>query len=319
MSLSRTIKNPILKLLNQEYTYPSTRRALLSYSKKYPKYTPYKETIDIVMPTFNRIRETRRSIENIYKTTTVNFRLIIVDNNSNDDLKNYLKSILKSHKNITLIQLKENLGGAGSRLKALEQVKSEFVAFLDNDIYIMPGYLENLIETIRVSNFVGVQSKVVQPSGLIQINRPYYKIENDWIIFYDKDIEKSFDDKSTEIQEEIGWIPAGATIWRTETFKTYQFDKDMGTSYEDNDLSYRLKKAGFRFSNCPSALCIHYSSNFAPDKTDTYKKERFSQEKVLASARIFHKKHNLYFSYGEPEKYAKYLGFNSVELYKNSL
>lgn len=313
------MKQLILKLLNQEYTYPSTRRALLSYSKKYPKYTPYKETIDIVMPTFNRLRETRRSIENIYKTTTVNFRLIIVDNNSNDDLKNYLKSILKSHKNITLIQLKENLGGAGSRLKALEQVKSEFVAFIDNDIYIMPGYLENLIETIRVSNFVGVQSKVVQPNGLIQINSPYYKIENDWIIFYDKDIEKLFDDKSTEVQEEVDWIPAGATIWRSEIFKSYQFDKGMGTSYEDNDLSYRLRKAGFRFSNCPSSICIHYSSNFAPDSTDAYIKQRFDKEKVLESARIFHRKHKLFFSYGEPEEYVKYLGLASTEAYKSSL
>jgi GT2 family glycosyltransferase len=313
------MKQTLLRLLDKDYTYPKTKKKLLKYARKYRVNFEYNAQIDIVMPTFNRLRETRRCIENLYKTTTVKFRLIIIDNNSSSETREYLKKFSNEHNNVELILLSENLGGAGSRIKALELVKSEFVAFLDNDIYIMPGYLENLIKAINDSNLVGVQSKVVQPNGLIQINRPYYKIEDGWIIFYDKDIEKFFYDKSAEFQQEVDWIPAGATIWRTEIFKSYQFDKDMGTSYEDNDLSYRLRKAGFLFSNCPSALCIHYSSNFAPDKTESYQKERFSSDKVLNSARIFHKKHNLYFSYGDPKEYVKYISLESIEKYLSSI
>lgn len=317
MDLLNKTKNRVLEILDKDLTYPKTRHRVLEYIEKNNITTSieYDEFVDIVMPTFNRLRETKRCIKNLYETLTINFRLIIVDNNSSEEMKEYLKNLASTQDNIELILMEENLGGGGSRMKGLKKVKSKFVAFLDNDIFVMPGYFENMITTLKDSEFIGVQSKVIQPDSLIQINRPYYEISDRWVIFYDKDIEKPFDDKSTEVQEEVAWIPAGATLWKTEIFKNQGFDIEMGTMYEDNDFSYRLNKEGYKFSNCPNALCIHYNSNFAPDTTNTYKEERFSNEKILNSAKLFYKKHGLYFSYGEPEKFSKYIGFKNKQEY----
>lgn len=323
MNWLNNLKNLLLKLLDLDFTYPRVKSALNDYvyKKGYVSQSFFAskdlQPIDIIMPTFNRPRETRRCINNLYEKISIPFRLIIVDNNSTKEMKNLLKRMASSKSNIELILLEDNLGGAGSRMKGLQLAKSEFVAFIDNDIYVMHRYLEHLLNTIKSSDYIAVQSKVVQPNGLVQVNRPYYEIDNGWAIFYDKDIGKRFNDKYTEIQEEINWLPAGATMWRREIFNKYSFDESMGTLYEDNDFAFRLNKDGIKFTNCPSAVCLHYSSDFAPDNTNNnqYTKERFSKDKTLNSAKIFFKKHGLYFSYGKPEHYVKHIGFGSVTEY----
>lgn len=314
------MKNAILKLLGLQYSYPSVKKELTIFVQQYQKTIEYSKSIDIIMPTFNRLRETKRTLEHLYKSTLVPFNLIIVDSNSSNDTVAYLKSFEKQKQNVTLVLLEKNEGGAGARIAGLKYATSGYVAFLDNDILVMPGYFENLISTLEENKDVlAVQSKVVFPNKLIQINRPYIESDDEWIVFYDKDIGKEYDSKNSLIQEHCDWIPIGATIWRREIFNEYSLDVNLGTSFEDNDFSYRLHNKGYKFLNCPSAICLHITSLFAPDDSidQKYTKERFGDSKVQKSARIFFQKHGLIFSYGDPKEYIKTIGFKSIEEYVN--
>ena len=313
------LKQFILRSLDLDYTYPSTRKTVQTYQTKnnYNTTSYYKGTIDIVMPTFNRQRETRRCIENLYKTCKTSFRLIVVDNNSTDGTKDLLLNLQKSNDNMNVISLDQNLGGSGARNEGLKLAKNEFVAFLDNDIYIMPNYFEHLINSLQAHpDIIAVQSKVVLPNGLIQINRPHFDIQNQWIVFKDKDFEKSFNDSSTLSDEECNWIPSGATLWRREIFYEHKFDLSLGTYYEDNEFSFRLNKLGYKFMNNHKALCLHYSSNFAPDLSKgKYSEERWNNDSIRNALKIFYNKHDFYLAFGDIEGHVKYLGFSSKEEY----
>jgi GT2 family glycosyltransferase len=312
-----SLKNKILKISGLEYTYPKVKQELKLFSQQYSIENQYQMPIDIIMPTYNRFRETKRTINNLLKNLKIKFNLIIVDNNSLDGTKEYLEDLANKHTNLKLILLKENLGGSGARIEGLKHVQNEYVAFLDNDIITMPFYFENLINALEThKDVIAVQSKVVLPNKLIQINKPYYKINNQWIQFFDEDYEKNYYDASTLSQSQLNSIPIGATLWRSEIFKKYSLDAEMGTSYEDNDLAFRLSKDGYQFINCPGAICLHIPSLFAPeDKPSDYNKARFGLETVRKSAQTFYKKHGLLFSFGDPEKYTKYIGFVNVEEY----
>lgn len=315
------LKQLVIRKLDLEFTYPKVRSEVEKQAISFAQPKVNTTEIDIIMPTFNRVRETERCIRNLYKVLkNIKFRLIIIDNNSNHDTLNYLKDLETKEKNIKVIYAKENLGGSGSRNLGLKEVRTEFVAFLDNDIFIMPGYFEQLLSTIEEnSEITAVQSKVITPNRLIQINRPYYLIEDNWVVFSDYDLEKEFDDSSTFESKACNWIPSGATLWRSKIFEKETFDTTLGTYYEDNEFSFRLNKKGHTFSNNHKALCLHYSSNFAPDNTQAYIKERFNNESIKQALKKFYQKHKLFLAYGSIEGHVKFLGFNSKEEYTNFL
>ena len=315
-----SFKDSIAKLLGIEYSYPSVKKELSSFAEQYKIVKKFEE-IDIIIPTYNRIRETKRTIENLYQSTSIPFKLIIVDNGSTDETIQYLEALKQERQNVKIIFLKDNPGASTARSEGLKESKNKYVAFLDNDIITMPYYFENLIETLeqKGEKVPGVQSKVVLPNKLIQINYPVLVVDQDLARFFDLDQSKSYNDPSTLETKECSWIPIGATLWRRELFDKYSFDKEMGTSYEDNDLTFTLHKDGYKFSNCPKAICLHLNSEFAPEEKSNseYQKGRFGLEGVRNSAKHFFQKHAMFFIYGDIEGYCRHLGFNSVQEYKD--
>ncbi|MEO6729277.1 MAG: glycosyltransferase family 2 protein [Candidatus Dojkabacteria bacterium] len=315
------IKGQLQKFIGLQETYPTFTKELARYSEHINRNSSFssRAEIDIIMPTFNRVSVTKRCIENLLKTTKVKFNLIIIDNNSDSKTKTYLKSIVS--KQIKVIFLSNNLGGSGSRMEGLKFASTDYVAFVDNDIYTMPFYFENLIKTLDENiDISAVQSKVIYPNKLIQVNRPTFTIEEDWITFNDKDLDKSYKDNESETSELINWLPSGATLWRKSVFENEGFDLDFNTSYEDNDFSYSLHQKGYKFMNNHKAICLHLSSQFTPSSvSDVYTKGRFDKGIVINSLKQFKKKHGLYLSFGDKEKFAKYMGFESSKELTNSL
>lgn len=315
------LKDSIAKLLGLEYSYPSVKKELTSYAERFKVNKKTFEEIDIIIPTYNRLRETKRTLDHLYKTTKIPFKLIIIDNGSTDGTIQYLESLQKEKKNLKVVFLQGNPGASTARSEGLKESKNKFVAFLDNDIITMPNYFENLIQTLETSGseIQGVQSKVVLPNKLIQINYPTLTLDQDLAKFLDLDQSKKYYDPSTLEAKVCSWIPIGATLWRRELFDRFSFDKAMGTSYEDNDLTFTLYKDGYRFSNCPQAVCLHINSEFAPEgkKNNDYSTARFGSDNVRNSAKHFYNKHGMFFIFGDIDGYCKHLGFNSLQEYKD--
>lgn len=311
------IKKLVKKLMGREYPYLYQKCRVEAYAKRFPQNSKTLPTFDIIMPVLNRAKVTKKTIETLFKNTQCEFQLIIVDNNSNLETKAALKKLTTKYKNINIISLAENQGAAEARNKGLQHCKNKYVAFLDNDILIAPGYFEHMLEILqRNPKIAGVQSKVVLPTLKIQINNPLFIKEDKWILFYEADKDKPFDQTSNEAQL-CNWIGIGATLWNREILRKFNFDSKFRTNYEDNELSYRIGSSGFLFSNSPKSLCLHFSAQFVPrdQKNTDYMLGRFSKDEARNSAKSFYKKHKKVFAYGDKQGYAKYLGFGSAQEY----
>lgn len=99
--------------------------------------------VDILMCTYNGEDFIELQIQSILDQTHTDFRLIIVDDCSNDRTVEIIKKMILNDKRIELHQNKKNLGYFNNFLNGLDFVKSDYLFFSDQDDI----WAENKIET----------------------------------------------------------------------------------------------------------------------------------------------------------------------------
>lgn len=256
----------------------------------------------IIMLSYNRIEDTKKAIENIYKYTSVPFELIILDNNSADVVKQELKKITREYKNLKVILETRNLGCAKGRTKAARYAQNDYLLFLDNDILVTPYYLENLFSLLyKDEAAAGVCCKVVFPDGKIQFNGGRMVVDDQYALFSLYDEGRDFNDDATNHFIDCEWIPGGATLWKRAVFEKFGIDEGMKGSFEDNEISYRLKSAGFKLLNSPASVVIHdhyeYKNIAFKKKEADYYSQRNNQARIKDALLHFYNKHQLIFSF----------------------
>ncbi len=93
----------------------------------------------ICIPTYNRARFIRETIESALKQTYSRFEIVIVDDGSTDDTA----EIVGQHRaeNLRYIR-KEHSGGPATRNRCIAEARGEFLVWVDSDDVILPRTLE---------------------------------------------------------------------------------------------------------------------------------------------------------------------------------
>tara|TARA_Y100001960_G_scaffold51216_1_gene52262 strand:- start:304 stop:1074 length:771 start_codon:yes stop_codon:yes gene_type:complete len=88
--------------------------------------------VEIVLPNYNSEEYLVETIDSIINQTFKNWKLTIVDGNSNIETQKILKNYM-DHPNINIIQLKKNKRAGFCRNLAIRNSKSDYIAFIDSD------------------------------------------------------------------------------------------------------------------------------------------------------------------------------------------
>ena len=88
--------------------------------------------VEIILPNYNSEKYLEETINSIINQTFKNWRLTIVDGNSNIETQNILKNYI-DHSNINIIRLKKRKSAAFCRNLAIRNSKSDYIAFIDSD------------------------------------------------------------------------------------------------------------------------------------------------------------------------------------------
>ena len=99
--------------------------------------------VTVILPTWNREKWLKTSIESVLSQTFQDFELIVVDDASTDSTGKILESYSGK---IKTILLPENLGVSAARNTAIVQSDSNWIAFLDSDDYWHAEKLEKQIK-----------------------------------------------------------------------------------------------------------------------------------------------------------------------------
>ena len=109
---------------------------------------PATAAVSVVLPTFNRLRFLRPAIESVYAQTFTDWELIIADDGSDLETRQYLQS-LAGHPRVRVVWLTHTGRPSVVRNAALLTAAGEYVAFMDSDDLWATQKLQRQIETLR--------------------------------------------------------------------------------------------------------------------------------------------------------------------------
>ena len=95
--------------------------------------------ISVILSTHNDEKTISDAIKSILNQSYYNFELIIINDGSNDNTKQVIKSF--NDKRIVYLENKKNIGRSRSRNNAIKISKGDFIAIIDGDDIAAPNRL----------------------------------------------------------------------------------------------------------------------------------------------------------------------------------
>jgi GT2 family glycosyltransferase len=184
---------------------------------------------------------------------TLACRVLVVDNASTDGTAEAVRSRFPEAE---LVVLPENCGFAGGVDEAVRRVTTRFVALLNNDAVADPGWLAASVRALEDPTVAAVTSKLllagrggtVNNVGVVLLDTGYGA---------DRGLGEPDDGRFDQAVEVFGFS-GGAAVLRTLAVRAVGgFASDWFMYYEDTDLSWRLRLAGWRIVYEPGAVVRH--------------------------------------------------------------
>jgi GT2 family glycosyltransferase len=182
--------------------------------------------------------------------------VIVVDNGSADGTAEHLHQV---HPSVRVVALDENLGFAGGNNAGAQHARSPYLAFLNNDTEVEPGWLAALLAPAEADAQVGlVTSRIVfmdEPGTIDSAGDGYLRCGGAF-----KRDHGGVAAAREGAAEVFGACGAAFLIRRSLFEELGGFDDDFFMVYEDVDLSYRARLRGVRCVYAPAAVAWHAGS-----------------------------------------------------------
>jgi len=213
------------------------------------------QKIAVVVPNWNGKDRLKACLDSLHAQTRQH-QLIVVENGSADGSLEYLR---QHYPDAHLVINEANLGFAGgvnSGIKAAIEQGCDYVALLNNDAAAEPDWLEHLAACLDSDQQVGVAAcKLLTSDGLaLDSTGDYYTV---WGLPYPRGRNETGIDKY-DGRTDVFAASGGASLYRVKLLKEVGlFDEDFFAYYEDVDLSFRARLAGWKIRYVPAARARH--------------------------------------------------------------
>jgi GT2 family glycosyltransferase len=225
-------------------------------------------SLSIIIVTYNSENEINNCLNSIKSSfPTGDYKIIIADNNSNDNTISILRSF--DFTNIKIIINQQNLGFTKAVNQCLKFVTSKYILLLNPDTIIQDNLMLNLIKELEQDNSLGVIApQLMYPDGSIQKSCRRFPRRRD-IIYEFFGLNKIFK-HSKEINywkmgdfnhESSAFVdqPAGAALlFSSEIFQKIGYlDERFPMFFSDVDYCKRIINSKYKIQYDISASITH--------------------------------------------------------------
>jgi GT2 family glycosyltransferase len=277
------------------------------YGNRHPDYSP--DLTSIVIISAERGEQTFACVQSIFDNTPEPFEIIISDVGSGEETQKIIRDLEEKHANLHVIYNKESTGTTGQRNQGIYLSKGGYIAFLDNDVLVLPEWLKHL-RRIAIGNpsigLVGAKLLAADVQSVYYCGIHTVALERNGGVYgigLDKRKGKSKLPRHDELALRGGFVPWYTTTTilsrREMADKIGGFDdivagKGIFIANEDKDLSLTCRKMGFQIYYCPEAETIHNHDYSNVDRSDKYHRTyRLRMEQITKDTIYFVQKWNL--------------------------
>jgi GT2 family glycosyltransferase len=203
---------------------------------------------------------------------TLPHRVVVVDNASTDGTAEFLAA---EHPEVDVVRTSENLGFAGGVAAGLEAVDTPYVALLNNDAEAEPGWLAALVDCLAAH-----PEAAAVTSRMLLADRPGVLNNTGVVLLPDgRGADRGLGEPDTAWTEpgEVFGFSGGAALLRTAAVREVGgFPREFFLYYEDTDVSWRLRLAGWTVRYAPAAVVRHQHSATVDQRSEVF---AFSNER----------------------------------------
>lgn len=217
--------------------------------------TYMKETTAVVIPNWNGLDGLDACLASLHKQS-LPAHIILVDNGSTDLS---VAMVEKKYPNVQIVQLDQNYGFSGGVNAGIAQSlaqKFTYTALFNNDAVAHKDWLKHLVAALEQDLDKGMAA-----CSFITMDKKHYDSTGDqysiWGIPYPRGRGEGTE-VSFKNQPEPFSVSGGSSLYRNAVFKRIGlFDEDFFAYYEDVDVSWRARLAGFSAVYVPESIAYH--------------------------------------------------------------
>ncbi len=200
-------------------------------------------------------------LPSVLATEYDNFETYVIDNGSTD---NSLEMLASKFPTVKIVKLDDNYGFVGGYNRGLKEIPADYFVLLNSDVEVSKDWIEVVIGEMKKDPTVGA----AQPKILAQKQKTHFEYAGACGGFLDKwgysfcrgrlfdDYER--DEGQYDEKMEVDWASGCSLFIKSSLyFKVGGLDENFFAHFEEIDLCWRLRRAGYKVMVYPEASVFH--------------------------------------------------------------
>lgn len=134
--------------------------------------------VSVVLPTYNRCANVRRTLSSVLaQQTTRPYEVIVVDNNSTDDTGAAIHAVIARGAPVRYV-LEQNQGVSYARNAGVAHARAPLIAFVDDDVCVEPDWIETICRTFEQHGDIDCVGGKVLPAW--EVEPPAWLTRDHW-------------------------------------------------------------------------------------------------------------------------------------------
>ena len=213
--------------------------------------------VSIIVLNYNGRYHLEDCLDAVLKTEYPNFEVLLVDNCSIDGSVKFVKN---NYPNIKVISLRRNVGPSLAFMAGVLKAKGKYVARLDFDFVVDKKWLKHLIKFMESNDKIAIADPKFKSyynkemlDNVAAAGRYMDYFGNTWALGVDQKDRSHAYNKIRQV------FIALVLLRRNAFLKIGGYDPDFFFGYEDIDLSWRFRLAGYKLVIIPNSIIYHKS------------------------------------------------------------
>lgn len=212
--------------------------------------------LSIVIPTYNGRRHLERCLPSVCRHAPRGTQILVVDDASSDDTAAWVR---RHFPGVELVALAVNQGFVGAVNEGIRRARGDVVELLNNDTEVCAGWAEPCLRWFAdptVGSVAPLVLRMDQPQVIDSAGMGYHLCG--WA--FNRGLNRALGGGYESPCEVFGPSGSAGFYRRAALEKAGLLLPELGAYFEDTDLAFRLRWAGYRCMYEPAGRVLHQGS-----------------------------------------------------------